>query len=100
MKNCHAQFHVYLGASELWQEMLKLCTDLAITRIDAEVRDKILGLVEDFARALQPQQFREAYEDLQVRWGGMRCCFHASLSRLDPQHACCLPALRDVHACI
>lgn len=34
---------------------------------DAEVRDKALGLVEDFARALRPTQFQAAYESLLVR---------------------------------
>lgn len=66
VKNCHAEFHVFLAGSELWQDMLKLCADVSITRIDVEVRDKILSLVEDFARALQPLAFTEAYQDLLV----------------------------------
>ena len=35
-------------------------------QVDAEVRDKMLGMVEDFARALQPSQFQAAYESLLV----------------------------------
>ncbi len=38
---------------------------------DPEVRDKALGLIEDFAKGLPLQAYKEAYEGLLV---SMSCC--------------------------
>ncbi len=45
--------------------------DLISPQPDAEVRDKALALVEDFARALRPTQFQAAYESLLVGWSSL-----------------------------
>lgn len=37
---------------------------------DAEVRDKVLAMVEDYARALRPPEFQASYENLLVRYRG------------------------------
>lgn len=44
---------------------------------DAEVRDKALGLVEDFGRGLPMLAYKEAYEGLLVRgrkWSNSHAC--------------------------
>ncbi|KXZ49435.1 hypothetical protein GPECTOR_21g661 [Gonium pectorale] len=64
VKNCATEFHVHLATSELWADIVKLGGDSSISRVDSEVRDKVLVLVEDFARALAPSQFQQAYESL------------------------------------
>ena len=38
-----------------------------LSQIDGEVRDKILCLVEDYARVLPPPEFKESYGALLVR---------------------------------
>ncbi|KAG2487411.1 hypothetical protein HYH03_013980 [Edaphochlamys debaryana] len=64
VKNCPEEFHTHLATSELWQDVVRLAGDTSITRVDAEVRDKMLGQIEDYAKALKPQQFMAAYESL------------------------------------
>eukprot|EP00198_Chlamydomonas_reinhardtii_P006199 XP_001695535.1 predicted protein [Chlamydomonas reinhardtii] len=64
VKNCAADFHAHLAASELWHDLLTIASGAAVPPVDAEVRDQVLALVEDFARALAPAQFQTAYEAL------------------------------------
>ena len=60
MGRCSPQ---YIGAdSDL---SLSLCV-----QVDAEVRDRILCMAEDYAKVLPLAEFRESYELLLVRTGG------------------------------
>ena len=60
MGRCSPQ---YIGAdSDL---SLSLCV-----QVDAEVRDRILCMAEDYAKVLPLAEFRESYELLLVRRGG------------------------------
>jgi hypothetical protein len=43
---------------------------LPVLQWDAEVRDKALGLIEDFARGLPHPAYKEAYESLVVSSSG------------------------------
>lgn len=49
------------------------CPASRLVQWDAEVRDRALGLVEDFGRGLPMPAYKEAYESLLVRllfvWG-------------------------------
>jgi hypothetical protein len=62
VKNTSGSFHHFFVRSELWQDLLAV--GAAPRAFDPEVRDKILGLIEDFARGVPVPQYREAYEQL------------------------------------
>mmetsp|Transcript_12393 Transcript_12393/g.26775 ORF Transcript_12393/g.26775 Transcript_12393/m.26775 type:complete len:544 (-) Transcript_12393:671-2302(-) len=64
VKNCFPVFYEYLAKSELWFDLLKMAADTSVTRVDGEVRDKILCMVEDYAKVLPQQEFKDAYEGL------------------------------------
>ncbi|GIL81396.1 hypothetical protein Vretimale_1047 [Volvox reticuliferus] len=64
VKNCPVELHTQLASSELWADVVRFAEDSSITRVDAEVRDKVLRMVEDFSSVLQPPQFQAAYESL------------------------------------
>jgi hypothetical protein len=61
-KNTSGAFHHFFVRSELWQDLRAVGT--ALRAFDPEVRDKILGLIEDFAGGVPVPQYREAYEQL------------------------------------
>ncbi|KAI8464658.1 MAG: hypothetical protein J3K34DRAFT_526031 [Monoraphidium minutum] len=62
VKNSVPQFFHNLATSELWAEMLKVGEPTH--RLDPEVRDRVLVLVEDWGRGLPLQGYRDAYEGL------------------------------------
>jgi hypothetical protein len=55
-----------VDAVYVWKHVLHLLLLLLLLQWDAEVRDKALGLVEDFARGLPHPAYKEAYESLVV----------------------------------
>ncbi|KAF8056348.1 chid1 [Scenedesmus sp. PABB004] len=62
VKNCVPFFFQQLIYSELWAEIMRAGEPLR--NWDPEVRDRALGLVEDFARGLPLPAYNEAYESL------------------------------------
>ncbi|KAJ9515128.1 hypothetical protein QJQ45_028926, partial [Haematococcus lacustris] len=65
VRNCHPTLHIQLGSSLLWADLIKLAQDTGVSRIDAEVRDKILAMVEDYGRWLAvPLAFQDTYNTL------------------------------------
>uniref|UniRef100_A0A7R9YTW7 VHS domain-containing protein n=1 Tax=Chlamydomonas euryale TaxID=1486919 RepID=A0A7R9YTW7_9CHLO len=64
VKNCHQVIYGVLAKSEMWVEMAKMAADTSIERIDGEVRDKILCMIEDYAKVLPQKEFRDTYEML------------------------------------
>eukprot|EP00878_Enallax_costatus_P019987 GHUV01021108.1.p1 GENE.GHUV01021108.1~~GHUV01021108.1.p1 ORF type:complete len:480 (+),score=158.33 GHUV01021108.1:171-1610(+) len=62
VKNCVPFFFQQLMYSDLWQEIIR--AGEPFRNWDPEVRDKALGLIEDFARGLPMQGYKEAYEGL------------------------------------
>uniref|UniRef100_A0A7S0RR98 VHS domain-containing protein n=1 Tax=Chlamydomonas leiostraca TaxID=1034604 RepID=A0A7S0RR98_9CHLO len=65
MRNCHPMLHIQFALSVMWSDLLRQVQDTSVSRIDLEVRDKILGMIEDYGKWLQqPPVFREAYESL------------------------------------
>ncbi|KAJ9505947.1 hypothetical protein QJQ45_017021 [Haematococcus lacustris] len=95
VRNCHPTLHIQLGSSLLWADLIKLAQDTGVSRvsgsladslhcvqgsllpdalsllqqsaksIDAEVRDKILAMVEDYGRWLAvPPAFQDTYNTL------------------------------------
>lgn len=63
IKNCTRQFHKYFSSSELFVEMLKIADPPPQMHVSSEVKDRILCLVEDLAKALEGP-YRRAYEAL------------------------------------
>ncbi|GAX72682.1 hypothetical protein CEUSTIGMA_g138.t1 [Chlamydomonas eustigma] len=64
VKNGYPTIYNVLAKSELWLELMKMAADKSLARVDAEVRDKILTLAEDYAKVLPPQEYRDCYEYL------------------------------------
>jgi hypothetical protein len=62
VKNTSGAFHHFFVRSELWQDLVSVGS--YPRAFDPEVRDKILTLIEDFARGVPVPQYREAYEQL------------------------------------
>ncbi|KAF5840063.1 hypothetical protein DUNSADRAFT_17980 [Dunaliella salina] len=68
VRNCHPLLHTTLANSLIWSDMVKLVQDTSVSRIDDEVRDKILAMIEDYARSLgHLPTFKDTYESLVVR---------------------------------
>ncbi len=100
VKNCYAPFYDVLAKSDLWIELIRMAADTSVGRVrfgmrcrrhaqhgeaadrtllqvDAEVRDKILTMCEDYAKVLPQKEFRDSYELLLVsgfRGGPRRRC--------------------------
>ena len=98
IKNAFPAVYGVLAKSELWVELMKMAADKSVGRVrgaegmgrcspqrrgadsaaslslsmqvDAEVRDRILCMAEDYAKVLPLAEFRESYELLLVRRGG------------------------------
>ncbi|KAG1670193.1 hypothetical protein FOA52_014969 [Chlamydomonas sp. UWO 241] len=64
IKNCHPAIYGTLIKSELWVDMVKMVADRGVNRVDGEVRDKILCMVEDYAKVLPQAEYRETVDTL------------------------------------
>ena len=62
-KNCGANFHVALGRAELWTDISRMADPKR--KGDLQVKDRILVMVQDFAKSLQPRAFQKTLKDLQ-----------------------------------
>ena len=64
IKSCSSPVYQTLADSELWDLLVKMAADTSATRVDGEVRDKILTLVEDYAGILPQKEYTDAFERL------------------------------------
>jgi len=49
----------------------------AVLQADAQIYNKVLSLIEDWADAINLPAYRQEYNNLKVRRGGMPCLTHA-----------------------
>lgn len=64
VKNCGASFQSALAESDVWADVSVMPEPAR--RNDLQVVDKVLLMVEDFARTLRPHKFQKAYVELQA----------------------------------
>ncbi|GMH45757.1 hypothetical protein BSKO_13720 [Bryopsis sp. KO-2023] len=64
VKNCGASFQSALAESDVWADVSVMPEPAR--RNELQVVDKVLLMVEDFARTLRPHKFQKAYVELQA----------------------------------